>query len=168
MMRCIFRIERKAGGKAIGTMLPYFITILLFAGAMGIGTDMVAGEKERGTMASLLVSPIKRKDIALGKVLALMLISGVSSLIYVAAMVIGAPLMMSKMGGLGDLDIQLSVQQILMLGTLFGSDCIPVFNDDCTNFCVCAVSEGGEYICDASLHAGIGNRTFDNVHVWRD
>lgn len=110
--------ERKAGGKAIGTMLPYFITILLFAGAMGIGTDMVAGEKERGTMASLLVSPIKRKDIALGKVLALMLISGVSSLIYVAAMVIGAPLMMSKMGGLGDLDIQLSVQQILMLGTL--------------------------------------------------
>lgn len=110
--------ERKAGGKAIGTMLPYFITILLFAGAMGIGTDMVAGEKERGTMASLLVSPIKRKDIALGKVLALMLISGVSSLIYVAAMVIGAPLMMSKMGGLGDLNIQLSVQQILMLGTL--------------------------------------------------
>ena len=110
--------DRKAGGKAIGTMLPYFITILLFAGAMGIGTDMVAGEKERGTMASLLVSPIKRKDIALGKVLALMLISGVSSLIYVAAMVIGAPLMMSKMGGLGDLDIQLSVQQILMLGTL--------------------------------------------------
>ena len=69
-------------------------------------------------MASLLVSPIKRKDIALGKVLALMLISGVSSLIYVAAMVIGAPLMMSKMGGLGDLNIQLSVQQILMLGTL--------------------------------------------------
>ena len=44
--------EEKASGRAIGMMLPYFITILLFAGAMGIGTDMIAGEKERGTMAS--------------------------------------------------------------------------------------------------------------------
>ncbi|MDD3138772.1 MAG: ABC transporter permease, partial [Lachnospiraceae bacterium] len=50
----------KASGKALGMMLPYFITILLFAGAMGIGTDMIAGEKERGTMSSLLVTPIKR------------------------------------------------------------------------------------------------------------
>ena len=60
--------EEKASGRAIGMMLPYFITILLFAGAMGIGTDMIAGEKERGTMASLLVSPIKRSSIVLGKV----------------------------------------------------------------------------------------------------
>lgn len=73
--------EKKASGKAIGTMLPYFITILLFAGAMGIGTDMIAGEKERGTMASLLVSPIKRSSIVLGKVFSLMTVSGISSLI---------------------------------------------------------------------------------------
>ena len=37
--------DQKASGKALGMMLPYFITILLFAGAMGIGTDMIAGEK---------------------------------------------------------------------------------------------------------------------------
>src|SRR5699024_10822491 len=48
--------DQKASGKALGMMLPYFITILLFAGAMGLGVDMVAGEKERGTMASLLVT----------------------------------------------------------------------------------------------------------------
>ena len=57
--------DQKASGKALGMMLPYFITILLFAGAMGIGTDMIAGEKERGTMASLLVTPVKRKSILL-------------------------------------------------------------------------------------------------------
>lgn len=61
----VIQDEEKAGGKILGMMLPYFITILLFAGAMGIGTDMVAGEKERGTMASLLVSPIKRSSIVL-------------------------------------------------------------------------------------------------------
>ena len=66
----VIQDEEKAGGKVLGMMLPYFVTILLFAGAMGIGTDMVAGEKERGTMASLLVSPIKRSSIVLGKVFA--------------------------------------------------------------------------------------------------
>ncbi len=110
--------EDKANGKAIGMMLPYFITILLFAGAMGIGTDMIAGEKERGTMASLLVSPVKRSSIVLGKVFSLMVVSGVSSLIYVAAMVVCAPLMMDSFGGAGDLSIHLSPRQILMLAFL--------------------------------------------------
>lgn len=41
----IVQDDQKASGKALGMMLPYFITILLFAGAMGIGTDMIAGEK---------------------------------------------------------------------------------------------------------------------------
>ena len=110
--------EEKASGRAIGMMLPYFITILLFAGAMGIGTDMIAGEKERGTMASLLVSPIKRSSIVLGKVFSLMVISGLSSLIYVAAMVVCAPMMIDSFGGAGDLHIQLSIRQILMLAFL--------------------------------------------------
>ena len=110
--------EEKASGRAIGMMLPYFITILLFAGAMGIGTDMIAGEKERGTMASLLVSPIKRSSIVLGNVFSLMVISGLSSLIYVAAMVVCAPMMMDSFGGAGDLNIQLSIRQILMLAFL--------------------------------------------------
>lgn len=110
--------EEKASGRAIGMMLPYFITILLFAGAMGIGTDMIAGEKERGTMASLLVSPIKRSSIVLGKVFSLMVISGLSSLIYVAAMVVCTPMMMDSFGGAGDLNIQLSIRQILMLAFL--------------------------------------------------
>lgn len=111
--------EQKAGGKVLGMMLPYFVTILLFAGAMGIGTDMVAGEKERGTMASLLVSPIKRSSIVLGKVFALMIISGVSSVIYVASMVVFMPQMLGGASG-EDLGISLtfSAGQIVMLALL--------------------------------------------------
>ena len=58
----VIQDEQKAGGKALGMMLPYFVTILLFAGAMGLGTDMVAGEKERGTMASMLVAQRRSKE----------------------------------------------------------------------------------------------------------
>ena len=115
----VIQDEQKAGGMVLGMMLPYFVTILLFAGAMGIGTDMVAGEKERGTMASLLVSPIKRSSIVLGKVFALMIISGVSSIIYVAAMVIFMPQMLGGVSG-EDLGISLtfSGHQIVMLALL--------------------------------------------------
>ena len=116
----VIQDDEKAGGKVLGMMLPYFITILLFAGALGIGGDIIAGEKERGTMASLLVSPVKRSSIALGKVTALMAISGLSSLVYVAVMAICAPMMMdSMMGGGGNgLDLHLNPQQLLLMGVL--------------------------------------------------
>lgn len=115
----IIQDKDKAGGKLLGMMLPYFITILLFAGAMGIGTDMVAGEKERGTMASLLVSPIKRSSIVLGKVFALMIISGVSSMVYVVAMVAFMPQMMGNMGAKdAGLSMALHSGQIVMLAVL--------------------------------------------------
>ncbi|HBA64255.1 MAG TPA: ABC transporter permease [Lachnospiraceae bacterium] len=108
--------DKKANGKALGMMLPYFITILLFAGAMGIGTDMIAGEKERGTMASLLVSPVKRSSIVLGKVFALMVISGISSLIYVVVMVASMPLMSKAMAGTeSGMKMEITLEQGVML-----------------------------------------------------
>lgn len=112
----IIQDDQKASGKALGTMLPYFITILLFAGAMGIGTDMIAGEKERGTMASLLVSPVKRNAIVLGKVFSLMAISGISSVIYVGAMVVAMPKVMG--GADAGFDVSLTAAQIAMLAVL--------------------------------------------------
>lgn len=115
----VIQDDEKASGRALGMMLPYFITILLFAGAMGIGTDMIAGEKERGTMASLLVAPVKRSSIVLGKVFALMVVSGISSLVYVAGMVICTPFMMDSMTGMDEaLNLNLGPDQILMLGLL--------------------------------------------------
>ena len=114
----VIQDEQKASGKALGTMLPYIITILLFAGAMGVGTDMVAGEKERGTMASMLVSPVKRSSIVLGKVFALMSISGISSVIYVGSMAAFMPVISQSMTGGAGLNIDLSVKQIVMLGAL--------------------------------------------------
>ena len=81
---------------------------------------MITGEKERGTMASLLVTPVKRSSIVLGKVFALMALTGISSVIYVAAMVACMPIMAKTMGGnIGDgFKISMDVKQIIMLGAL--------------------------------------------------
>ena len=94
--------EEKANSQFISMMLPYLITMMLFAGAMGIGVDAIAGEKERGTMASMLLSPIKRNEIVIGKLVSMALLSGLSSLVYSVAMIIAMP-MMNKAGGNADM-----------------------------------------------------------------
>lgn len=116
----IIQDDNKAGAKALGTMLPYLLTLLLFAGAMSIGTDMIAGEKERGTMASLLVTPIKRSSIIFGKVFALMVISGISAVVSVVGMVVSMPIIQDQMmgGATQGMDMKWSTQQIIMLAVL--------------------------------------------------
>ena len=56
------------GAGVLPMLLPYMILIFIFAGAMNIGLDTTAGEKERGSLASILVNQVSRSSIALGKV----------------------------------------------------------------------------------------------------
>jgi len=65
----------KMTGSFLAVLLPYLIIILIFTGAMHTAVDITAGEKERGTIATLLVSQINRLEIVLGKCFAVMLIS---------------------------------------------------------------------------------------------
>lgn len=87
--------EEKMSGKALSMMLPYFIVIMLYSSIMGLAIDTFTGEKERGTMASLLLAPIKRTDIVLGKLIGLTIISMISSIAYVVSMSIVMPKAMS-------------------------------------------------------------------------
>jgi sodium transport system permease protein len=57
----------KVGGNLLGGILPYIIITLCFMGAMTPAMDLTAGEKERGTMETLLCCPAARADIVLGK-----------------------------------------------------------------------------------------------------
>jgi sodium transport system permease protein len=59
----------KVGGNLFGGMIPYFFLLLSFTGAMYPAMDLTAGEKERGTMETLLCSPVSRLDLVLGKFL---------------------------------------------------------------------------------------------------
>jgi sodium transport system permease protein len=59
----------KVGGNLFGGIVPYFIVILCLMGTMYPAMDMTAGEKERGTMETLLCSPASRTSIVLGKFL---------------------------------------------------------------------------------------------------
>lgn len=56
-------------GKIMGAWLPYLLIIVMYAGAMQHGAYVTAGEKERGTLLSLLSTRLSRKSIIYGKLL---------------------------------------------------------------------------------------------------
>ena len=71
-------------GSILSKLIPMLILMMLFSGVMAIAPSSIAGEKERGTIATLLVTPLKRNELALGKVVSLSgiaLLSGISSFI---------------------------------------------------------------------------------------
>jgi len=88
--------DRDAAGFMFASLLPMLMMIFLFSGSMGVGTESIAGEKERGTMATMLVTPLKRWELALGKVVSISvigLLSGLSSFV-------GVMLSLPKMTGM--------------------------------------------------------------------
>ena len=62
--------EKKMAGLFWGSMVGYFVVLLMFTGGMYPAIDMTAGEKERRTLEILLCSPAGRNEIVLGKILA--------------------------------------------------------------------------------------------------
>jgi sodium transport system permease protein len=56
-------------GELIGGMLPYIFIIFCYMGALYPAVDLAAGEKERGTLETLLLVPVARHRIVLGKYL---------------------------------------------------------------------------------------------------
>lgn len=65
-------------GKLVGGFLPYMFVIFSFMGAMYPGIDLGAGEKERGSLETLLSSPATRLEIVLGK-LGVVSLAGIAS-----------------------------------------------------------------------------------------
>ncbi|NTW72603.1 MAG: ABC transporter permease [Eubacteriaceae bacterium] len=97
--------EKKASGKMLSSLLPMLITIFLFSGAMALGPDSIAGEKERGTMATLLMTPVKRDVIAFGKVISLGILAFLSALSSFVGIIIALPLLANSYTGGMDLNI---------------------------------------------------------------
>ena len=87
--------EEAASGQIFASLLPMLLMTLLYSGCTAVATESIAGEKERGTIATLLITPVGRSQIAFGKILALSLISLLSG----ASSTLGTVLSLPKMMG---------------------------------------------------------------------
>jgi sodium transport system permease protein len=82
--------KKETMGKALGGLVPYMLVIFIFLGAMYPAIDLGAGEKERGSLETLLSSPATKFEITVGKLMVVSLAGMVSGLISVVG--ISSPL----------------------------------------------------------------------------
>ena len=78
--------KRESIGEKIGGLIPYMVFILCLQGAMLPATDIGAGEKERGTLETLLISPIPRNQLVMGKFLTIAFAGVTSAMVTVASL----------------------------------------------------------------------------------
>jgi sodium transport system permease protein len=108
--------EEKSAKSGLASILPYLLIIMVLSGAIYPAIDMTAGEKERGTLETLLVSAVSRTDIVMGKFLTVFSIALITAALQLISMAITfqnaatiAPAMVSEM------PFRLTVQDILLL-----------------------------------------------------
>ena len=77
---------REILGKVIGGRLTYSFIIFCFTGSMVPPIDLAAGEKERGTLETLLTAPVRRRTLVLGKFAVVTLAGLVSAVIAVLSL----------------------------------------------------------------------------------
>ena len=73
-------------GFIVGKFLPYLLIILTISGASVIASDLIAGEKERGTLETILVSAARRNELVIGKYLTIITISIITVLLNLLSM----------------------------------------------------------------------------------
>jgi sodium transport system permease protein len=91
--------REKVTGAMVGGIVPYFVILLCLTGAIYPAIDLTAGEKERGTMETILSSPVSRTDLVFGKFLTVLTASMATAFLAVLSMAvsfgIGKGLLMS-------------------------------------------------------------------------
>lgn len=82
----------------LSTIAPMLLVTFLFAGCTSLVPESIAGEKERGSFATMLVTPVKRSAVAGGKILALTAASLVSGCTSALGLILSLPSFVSSMG----------------------------------------------------------------------
>jgi sodium transport system permease protein len=107
-------------GERVGGMLPYLVILMCFIGAMYPAIDLVAGEKERGTLETLLVSPASRGEFVAGKYLVVLTTGVIAAVLSLASMIVSLAYMGGMFGdfsgnGGGILDFDFNVLRALLV-----------------------------------------------------
>ncbi|MBN2576611.1 MAG: CPBP family intramembrane metalloprotease [Deltaproteobacteria bacterium] len=91
----VFAMERhslapkaRLGGYVLSKALPLFVVLMVLLGAFYPAIDVTAGERERGTLETVLCSPIRRFDLMLGKVLAVAALAALTGVVNLGSMAI--------------------------------------------------------------------------------
>jgi len=82
-------------GMVLGFMIPMMFLIFIYTGCLSIAPETISGQKERGTLGALLVTPAKRSHMALGKILAISVFAMLGAVGSMIGMAFGMPSLMN-------------------------------------------------------------------------
>lgn len=112
-------VSREPGRRAAlwSKLMPFVVLVWALTGAFYPAVDLCAGEKERGTLETLLSSPAERSEIVWGKLLTVMSFSIATSLLNMFSMGATALLFMRHFAAAPEVEplIQLSMPPLLSL-----------------------------------------------------
>ncbi|HEX7243651.1 MAG TPA: ABC transporter permease subunit/CPBP intramembrane protease, partial [Longimicrobiaceae bacterium] len=78
----------QAGGYALGRILPLILIVMTVLGAFYPAIDLAAGEKERGTLETLLTAPVPAREIVAGKFAAVAVIGFAAAALNLGSMLL--------------------------------------------------------------------------------
>ncbi|HEY1076174.1 MAG TPA: ABC transporter permease, partial [Fontimonas sp.] len=97
-------------------MLPYFLILAAFVGGMYLAIDTTSGERERQSLEPLLITPVSRAQIVIGKILATAAYAAVSLLICVLAFVVSIALIPAELiGSALSLPLTMAAKMLLLV-----------------------------------------------------
>jgi sodium transport system permease protein len=109
----------RVSGSLLGGVIPYIILILCMTGAMYPAMDLTAGEKERGTLETLLCSPVSRTHVVLGKFLLVLTTSLGTVLLSLVSLVVtsrAAKPLLAGAGSAAAMRLSLTIDPLAVAG----------------------------------------------------
>ena len=112
--------DKEMVGKLAGGFLPYIFIAFCFMGCMYPAIDLFTGEKERGTIETLLTTPVARWQILFGKMGVVVL----SGLLAASAALFGLFMSMETLNGIDNAELMAVVHGILSPSFIFLLYCL--------------------------------------------
>jgi sodium transport system permease protein len=105
----------KTAGAILGGIIAYMLILMCLQGAMHPAIDLTAGEKERGTMETILSSPVSRTHLVLGKFLLVVTASLITAMLLLVSVSISSNVLqksgaLDQMGDEGEPAPQLALR----------------------------------------------------------
>ena len=127
--------------RVISFIIPMVTVSLLYATITSFCPESIAGEKERGTLASILLTPIKTSEFIMGKIMALSIIAVASGLISFLGLTSSLPQMMG-MSSLPISPMEIMLLLLIIISTLLLFVSFGVLISSLTN----SIKEAGSYL----------------------
>jgi len=100
-----------AGNAFLSFFLPYILITMCLTGGLSAALDCSAGERERKTLESLLLTPARRADVLVGKILAVTTISLVAAIAAIGSMLL-ALTQVALPGGQGGQQVHITLSPL--------------------------------------------------------